>query len=511
MKRNAVACLVLLNLILLNSSAIAATYFCYGHKTQVGGNCGEDCELDKYFAIFDKNDVNKQQVAIPKGAAGPFFLFWDNEGNHGVTPDTGYKVKCKCGANGNWSIVTPDISVLEITGFQVAGATVIGIGVNTPSKTTICGAGKGAGDVTLTVTLNPSVSEENLPEGFITWTGGNAVTGHQLQRTASKADYAKHVIVARCNCATCENNKWTQWIYILGAEPGGFAGGDTNGTDPHFTDYDRDHGRGLSLGSNPRYARCDCEIEFSVKPDALWQDGRDEKLDTEHVKWTIKREMITCFWRQDDQDAWHYDAASNTDWHDDTYDEEEASVWCDLTPWDGNGHIYDHDGPGWENWDAGLKGLVLKYNAREWASAKIGAQGVEYEKRNYNKWHAFRYLKKEGETWSNDATGENEVKSGNIFWGTTPEEIVHITTDALPSGAVGQNYSATLEAEGGEQPYQWFPDLGDCGLPPGLDISQQGVISGTPTAVGTFGFTIQVYDNVLKTDMRSFEIVIQAP
>jgi hypothetical protein len=69
-----------------------------------------------------------------------------------------------------------------------------------------------------------------------------------------------------------------------------------------------------------------------------------------------------------------------------------------------------------------------------------------------------------------------------------------ITTTSLPSGTHGnQNvpYTATLAASGGVTPYTW--SIASGALPTGLSLaSGTGVISGTPTAIGTFNFTARV-------------------
>ena len=69
-----------------------------------------------------------------------------------------------------------------------------------------------------------------------------------------------------------------------------------------------------------------------------------------------------------------------------------------------------------------------------------------------------------------------------------------ITTTSLPGGTQGnQNvpYTATLAASGGMTPYTWSIASGV--LPTGLSLTGgTGVISGTPTAIGTFNFTARV-------------------
>jgi hypothetical protein len=63
-----------------------------------------------------------------------------------------------------------------------------------------------------------------------------------------------------------------------------------------------------------------------------------------------------------------------------------------------------------------------------------------------------------------------------------PPVTVTVTTSSLPSGAVNQPYSATLNATGGGGSYTWAAT----NLPPGLQISTGGVISGTPTTAGSY-------------------------
>jgi len=69
-----------------------------------------------------------------------------------------------------------------------------------------------------------------------------------------------------------------------------------------------------------------------------------------------------------------------------------------------------------------------------------------------------------------------------------------ITTISLPSGTLNYNYNTTLGATGGITPYAWSVTSG--GLPPGLNLdSNSGVISGTPTVLGDYPFTVQVADS----------------
>ena len=66
------------------------------------------------------------------------------------------------------------------------------------------------------------------------------------------------------------------------------------------------------------------------------------------------------------------------------------------------------------------------------------------------------------------------------------------STSGLPAASVGVPYSGALVVSGGTGPYTW--SLASGSLPPGLAVSGQGLISGTPTQAGTFGFTMRVND-----------------
>jgi hypothetical protein len=68
-----------------------------------------------------------------------------------------------------------------------------------------------------------------------------------------------------------------------------------------------------------------------------------------------------------------------------------------------------------------------------------------------------------------------------------------ISTASLPNGMVQTAYSQTLQSGGGTAPVTWSLTIGT--LPPGLNLSTAGVISGTPTTAGTSNFTVRAADS----------------
>ncbi len=84
-----------------------------------------------------------------------------------------------------------------------------------------------------------------------------------------------------------------------------------------------------------------------------------------------------------------------------------------------------------------------------------------------------------------------------------------ITTLALPDGVSGQAYSASITALGGRPPYTWTAT----GLPANLSISgtTTGVISGTPSATGTFSVGVSVKDSASKTGSHTYTLRIWSP
>ena len=85
-----------------------------------------------------------------------------------------------------------------------------------------------------------------------------------------------------------------------------------------------------------------------------------------------------------------------------------------------------------------------------------------------------------------------------------------ITTTTLPAGATALPYNDTLNATGGFGTLTWNLTTGS--LPPGVTLTAAGVLSGTPTASGTFTFTVTLTDSSTpqQTAASAFSIVVGA-
>lgn len=77
----------------------------------------------------------------------------------------------------------------------------------------------------------------------------------------------------------------------------------------------------------------------------------------------------------------------------------------------------------------------------------------------------------------------------------------------LAGGTEGESYLASLGALGGTTPYAWSVASG--ALPPGLSLSPDGAVTGTPTASGTYAFTARVTDDAGEQAEVDLEIVIE--
>ena len=116
--------------------------------------------------------------------------------------------------------------------------------------------------------------------------------------------------------------------------------------------------------------------------------------------------------------------------------------------------------------------------------------------------------------WATVATGATSyinspysfTDGGTIYaqWGQTPV----ITATSLPDGTFGESYSQIITATGGGL-MTWSVSAG--ALPAGLSLNAStGEISGTPTEVGTFNFTLKASNGATSNTTKTFTLIVNS-
>ena len=105
-----------------------------------------------------------------------------------------------------------------------------------------------------------------------------------------------------------------------------------------------------------------------------------------------------------------------------------------------------------------------------------------------------------------DAFGSTGSQSYSI---TVSAPTIVVAPSSLPNGTVGAAYSQNISASGGSGPYTFALTAGT--LPPGITLSAAGLLSGAPTATGTFNFTVTATDAFGSTGAQSYSVTIAAP
>src|SRR5262249_6368208 len=107
-------------------------------------------------------------------------------------------------------------------------------------------------------------------------------------------------------------------------------------------------------------------------------------------------------------------------------------------------------------------------------------------------------------------TDAMSVSAQKAFTLTIAPGLSFTTAATLPEATAGTAYTFALAATGGREPYSWR--IADGALPDGLSLNAtSGVISGTPSASGTFNFTVEVADAAGLKAARVHTIVSNLP
>ena len=96
-----------------------------------------------------------------------------------------------------------------------------------------------------------------------------------------------------------------------------------------------------------------------------------------------------------------------------------------------------------------------------------------------------------------DSTGGTALTVERAYSGQVLTSAITILPDSISGLLVGKPYSQTFTASGGTAPYTWAIATG--ALPAGLTLATgTGIVSGTPTTVGPFSFTLRATDAAAK-------------
>ena len=109
------------------------------------------------------------------------------------------------------------------------------------------------------------------------------------------------------------------------------------------------------------------------------------------------------------------------------------------------------------------------------------------------------------------ASPDPDVATTNLVLVVDAPQPLTVNPTSLPAGTVDTYYDEDLDASGGIEPYTWA--LVGGALPPGLTMDEDGELYGTPSASGSFSFSVTLTDSTVPTPDEStvpFTLVIEA-
>jgi hypothetical protein len=112
-------------------------------------------------------------------------------------------------------------------------------------------------------------------------------------------------------------------------------------------------------------------------------------------------------------------------------------------------------------------------------------------------------------TATDSSTGTGPYTGSRAYTLTLAPPPITLSPGSISAATVGSSYSATITAGNGTGPYTYAVTSG--ALPAGLSFSSSGAISGTPTAGGTFNFTVTATDSTSATGSQAYSLTVNAP
>ncbi|MFC5569283.1 putative Ig domain-containing protein [Lysobacter yangpyeongensis] len=109
-------------------------------------------------------------------------------------------------------------------------------------------------------------------------------------------------------------------------------------------------------------------------------------------------------------------------------------------------------------------------------------------------------------TFTARATDGNGFAGDQAYTLVITAPTIAVSPASLPPGTTGTAYAQTISASGGAAPYSFAITAG--ALPTGVSLSGSGALAGTPTAAGSYGFTVTATDSLGFTGAHAYTWVI---
>jgi hypothetical protein len=108
-----------------------------------------------------------------------------------------------------------------------------------------------------------------------------------------------------------------------------------------------------------------------------------------------------------------------------------------------------------------------------------------------------------------DVSGDTASRDFTMTVNPASSNPIIASSSDLPRARVGVSYGADLIGTSGTSPYRWSIAFGSA-LPAGLTLASgtDGRIRGTPTAAGTYAFTVKLLDAADRSSTKVFNVVV---
>jgi len=110
---------------------------------------------------------------------------------------------------------------------------------------------------------------------------------------------------------------------------------------------------------------------------------------------------------------------------------------------------------------------------------------------------------------TDSSTGSGPYSQSNAYTLVVGAPTITITPATLTAATAGVTFSQQLMASGGATPYTYGVTAG--ALPAGVTLTSAGLLSGKPTAAGSFTFTVTATDNNTNKGTQAYTLTVNGP